>query len=182
LKWRAQGDDFRTFLGDFVAALRQIDFPQLVATRALVLVLVFMLNLVPSSWAQTTSAPFMMTDLSIVVDITVGGKIRHFLLDTGCGLTVASADTAGWSPVDVMKAAPTHIIVWVDGSIHSMASTSATLEIGQTLIVTPVVVADLGPFSEKLKIKLDGILGQDVLSHFSRVTIDNKNKRLILEK
>jgi hypothetical protein len=79
------------------------------------LVLVFMLNLVPSSWAQTTSAPFMRTDLSIVVDIAVGGKIRHFLLDTGCGLTVASADTAGWSPVDVMKAAPTHIIVWVDG-------------------------------------------------------------------
>jgi hypothetical protein len=26
-KWRAQGDDFRTFLGDFVAALPQIDFP-----------------------------------------------------------------------------------------------------------------------------------------------------------
>jgi hypothetical protein len=26
-KWRAQGDDFRTFLGDFVPALWQIDFP-----------------------------------------------------------------------------------------------------------------------------------------------------------
>jgi hypothetical protein len=65
---------------------------------------------------------------------------------------------------------------------HSMGSTNATLEIGQTLIVTPVVVRDLGAFSEALKIKLDGILGQDVLSHFSRVTIDNKNKRLILEK
>lgn len=27
LKWCAQGDDFRTFLGDFVAALPQIEFP-----------------------------------------------------------------------------------------------------------------------------------------------------------
>ena len=26
-KWRAQGDDSRTFLGDFVAALPQIEFP-----------------------------------------------------------------------------------------------------------------------------------------------------------
>jgi hypothetical protein len=25
--WRAQGDDLRTFLGDFVAALPQIEFP-----------------------------------------------------------------------------------------------------------------------------------------------------------
>ena len=27
MKWRALGDDFRTFLGEFVAALPQIDFP-----------------------------------------------------------------------------------------------------------------------------------------------------------
>ena len=26
-KWRAQGDDFRTFLADFVAALPQVEFP-----------------------------------------------------------------------------------------------------------------------------------------------------------
>ena len=25
-KWRAQGDDYRTFLGDFVASLPQFDF------------------------------------------------------------------------------------------------------------------------------------------------------------
>jgi hypothetical protein len=146
------------------------------------LALVFMLVLIPSISAQTTSASFTRTDLSIVVDVAVSGKTRHFLLDTGSGLTVLSPDTAGWSPVDVMKSIPTHIIVWVDGSIHPMGSISATLEIGQTLIVTPVVVADLGPFSKALKIKLDGILGQDVLLHFARVIIDNKNNRLILEK
>ena len=50
------------------------------------------------------------------------------------------------------------------------------------MIVTPVVVADLGPFSKAPKIKLDGILGQDVLLHFALVIIDNKNNRLILEK
>jgi hypothetical protein len=59
---------------------------------------------------------------------------------------------------------------------------SPTRQIGETLIVTPVVVADLGPFSKAPKIKLDGILGQDVLLHFALVIIDNKNNRLILEK
>ena len=27
LRWRAQGDDFRTFLGNFVAALPRIELP-----------------------------------------------------------------------------------------------------------------------------------------------------------
>lgn len=27
LRWRAQGDDFRTFLGEFVASLPQLQFP-----------------------------------------------------------------------------------------------------------------------------------------------------------
>jgi hypothetical protein len=156
--------------------------PQSVAIRAFMLVLVFMLILIPSSSAQTISVPFTRADLSVVVEIVVSGKTRHFLLDTGCGLTVMSPNTAGWSPVDVMKAVPSRSVTGIDGLSHSMGSTNATLEIGQTLIVTPVVVRDLGGFSEALKIKLDGILGQDVLSHFSRVTIDNKNKRLILEK
>jgi hypothetical protein len=26
-EWRTQGDDFRTFLGDFVASLTQFEFP-----------------------------------------------------------------------------------------------------------------------------------------------------------
>ena len=26
-KWRAQGDDFRTFLADFLAGMQQIEFP-----------------------------------------------------------------------------------------------------------------------------------------------------------
>ena len=137
---------------------------------------------VPSISAQDTSVPFTRTGSSIVADVTVGGKTRHFLLDTGAGLSVLSPDTAGWSPVDVMKAISSRSAVGLDGSTHSMGSATATLELGKTLIVTPVAVADLGPLSKALKIKLDGILGQDVLSQFSLVTIDNRNKRLTLTK
>ena len=41
------------------------------------------------------------------------------------------------------------------------------------MIVTPVAVADLNLLSKALNTELDGILGQDVLSQFSRVTGDN---------
>ena len=50
------------------------------------------------------------------------------------------------------------------------------------MIVTPVAVADLNLLSKALNTELDGILGQDVLSQFSRVTIDYEKKQLILEK
>ncbi len=147
-----------------------------------IFVLFFMPILVPLISAQTTTVPFTRTGSNIVADVAVGGKVRHFLLDTGAGLTVLSPGTAGWSPAEVKVVGFKRQAVGIDGSTHSMGSTTAELELGQTTIVTPVAVADLSPLSKALNMKLDGILGQDVLSQFSRVTIDYKNKHLILEK
>jgi predicted aspartyl protease len=146
--------------------------------------LVMLLILVPafSASAQTTSVPVTRVGSSLVVEVSVQGKTRHFLLDTGAGLSVLSPDTAGWSPVDVIKAVSSRSAVGLDGATHSMGSTTATLELGQTMIVTPAAVADLNALSKALNIKLDGILGQDVLSQFSLVTIDYKNKQLIFKK
>jgi hypothetical protein len=95
---------------------------------------------------------------------------------------ILSPDIAGWSAVDAMKAVSRRSAVGLDGSAHYMGSTTTTLELGKILIVTPVAVADLNPLSKALNTELDGILGQDVLSQFSRVTIDYKKKQLILEK
>jgi predicted aspartyl protease len=152
------------------------------ARWVLIFVLFSMPISAPSVSAQTTSVLFTRTGSSIVVDVTVGGKARHFLLDTGAGLTVLSPVAAGWSPVDLKKLSSNRSVVGLDGVTHSMGSTTATLELGQTMIVTPAAVADLQPLSKALNAKLDGILGQDVLSQFSRVTIHYKNKQLILEK
>lgn len=152
------------------------------SNATLILVILLMQTLVPSLSAQTTSVPFTRTGSSIVVDVTVGGQTRHFLLDTGAGVSVLSPDTAGWSPFDIKKVRANRLAVGLDGTTHAMGSTTATLEFGQSMVVTPAAVADLSPLSKALNIKLDGILGQDVLSQFSRVTIDYKNKHLILEK
>jgi len=122
------------------------------------------------------------TGLVVIVDIAVGGSTRHFLLDTGSSITVLSPDTALWSPVEAVNSLSRRSIVGIDGSTHSAASTTAALDFGQTIVVTPATVAELTGLSKALHIKLDGVLGQDVLSRFSRVTVDYKNKQLILEK
>jgi hypothetical protein len=165
-----------------LAAVAATALSSYLANKVPICVLFSMSILVPSLSAQTTSVPFTRIGANIVANVEVGEKARHFLLDTGAGLTVLSPDTAGWSPVEVMRAVASRSAVGIDGSTHSMGSTRATLELGKTLMVTPVAVADLNPLSKALNIKLDGILGQDVLSQFSRVTIDYKNKQLVLEK
>jgi hypothetical protein len=63
-----------------------------------------------------------------------------------------------------------------------MGNTAATLEVGRALTVTPVAVADLHTFAKTLNIKLDGILGQDVLRGFSVVRIDYKSQLITLEE
>jgi hypothetical protein len=65
--------------------------------------------------------------------------------------------------------------------VRAMPKSTAALEIARKLIVTPVGVTDLGPLSKALNVKLDGILGQDVLSQFGSVTVDYKNRQLIFE-
>lgn len=152
------------------------------ANRVFIFVLFLMPIATPCSWAQNTAVAFTRSGSSIVVDVTVRGRTRHFLLDTGAGLSVLSPDTAGWPVAELKKAGAKRTAVGLDGVTHSMGSTTATLELGRTMIVTPAAVDDLKPLSKALKIELDGILGQDVLALFSRVTIDYKNKQLILEK
>jgi len=153
-----------------------------VPNRTLELVLAFTPILVSPISAQTRSVPLTRTGASIVVHVAIGGRTRHLLLDTGAGLTVVSPATAGWSPLDLKKSRSHRSAVGLDGVIHSVGSTTATLEFGQTIIITSAAVVDLNPLCKALNIKLDGILGQDVLSQFSRVTIDYKNRQLILEK
>jgi predicted aspartyl protease len=151
------------------------------ATRILTGVLFLVLTWSAPAAAQSRPVPFTRTGTSIVVDVIVGGKTRHFLVDTGASMTVLSLDVAGWSLADLRKGVLRRSAVGIDGSSHAMGKSTAALEIARKLIVTPVGVTDLGPLSKALNVKLDGILGQDVLSQFGSVTVDYKNRQLIFE-
>lgn len=150
------------------------------------LVLSVLLSLCFSRTVAAQTQPFslipMGTGVAIIVDITVRGSTRHLMLDTGASVTVLSPEAAGWSPVEAMRSASRYSIVGIGSSTHAFGSTTAALDFGQIVVVTQATVAELTGLSKALHIKLDGILGQDVLSEFACVTIDYKNKQMILEK
>jgi predicted aspartyl protease len=151
------------------------------ATRIRAATLLLAVAWTPIAAAQSRPVPFTRIGASILVDVIVGGKTRHFLLDTGSGVTVLSVDAAGWSPADLRKDVLRRTAVGIDGASHAMGKSTATLEIAHKLIVTPVGVTDLRSLSKALNVKLDGILGQDVLSQFGSLTVDYKNHQLIFE-
>jgi Aspartyl protease len=132
--------------------------------------------------ARTFTLPFQNVNGVILIDAKVNDKPAVLLLDTGAGLTVLSPDAAGWSPADLKNAYTNRSAVGIDGEAHSMGNATATLELGRAITVTPVAVADLHTFAKTLNIKLDGILGQDVLREFSAVRIDYKSQRVTLEE
>ena len=151
------------------------------ATRVLTGALFLVLTWAAPATAQSRRVPFTRAGASIVVDVIMGEKTLHFLLDTGAGMTVLSVDAAGWSLADLRKGVLRRSAVGIDGASHAMGKSTAALEIARKLIVTPVGVTDLRPLSKALNVKLDGILGQDVLSQFGSVTVDYKNRQLIFE-
>jgi Aspartyl protease len=131
---------------------------------------------------RTFTVPFRNVNGVILLDAKVNDKPAVLLLDTGAGLTVLSPDAAAWPSAAVKKRLASRLAVGIDGATHSMGNITATLEVGRTITVTPVAVADLQSFAKALNIKLDGILGQDVLRGFSAVRIDYKSQLITLEE
>jgi hypothetical protein len=132
--------------------------------------------------ARTFAVPFHNLHGVILLDAKVNDKPVVLLLDTGADLTVLSPDAAGWSPADFKKGYTNRFAVGIDGATHSMGNATATLEVGRAITVTSVAVADLQSFAKTLNIKVDGILGQDVLRGFSVVRIDYKSQLVTLEE
>jgi hypothetical protein len=131
---------------------------------------------------RTFTVPFRNVNGVILLDAKVNDRPAVLLLDTGAGLTVLSPDTAAWRSATLKKRFASRLAVGIDGATRSMGNTTATFELGRAITVTPVAVADLQSFAKALNIKLDGILGQDVLRGFSAVRIDYKSQLITLEE
>lgn len=132
--------------------------------------------------ARTFTVPFRNVNGVILLDAKVNDKPAVLLLDTGAGLSVLSPDAAAWPSAALKKRFASRLAVGIDGATRSMGNTTATFELGRAITVTPVAVADLQSFAKALNVKLDGILGQDVLRGFSAVRIDYKSQLITLEE
>lgn len=111
-----------------------------------------------------------------VITLQVDGKDRHFIVDTGCSVSIFStrafsnAMLVGVHETDTLLTSQTHMdMVLVD------------LDIADKHITEKVFRSDLSGVSEALATHIDGLIGQDILSHFARVTLNFKTHHLILE-
>ncbi len=113
-----------------------------------------------------------------IVELEVSGKARKFIVDTGSQFTMVDLDCLGISKNDPR---------WLKapggrgaGEWHGLL-VRADLKIGPRRFPEQAVMAtDLSPVSRNLGRRIDGVLGQDVLSQFDAVTLDFKEKELVL--
>lgn len=123
--------------------------------------------------------PFELDDKlqMVLLEVQVNGKQGLFILDTGSKHTVVSHALAGVSNLD-LKAAQ----MAGQGINGEAIGTAVTLKVGRAREQVTVAAMDISGLQKRLGRPVDGLLGQDFLTRFRRVTIDFKARKLILER
>jgi hypothetical protein len=111
----------------------------------------------------------------LLVRARVNEKAVLLILDTGASNTVLSQELLG------EKLGRSRFSTQGAG-LHAQGRwTQATLELGgRTWRDRPVVAMNLAEVSRAYGRRIDGLIGQDLLSEFASVTIDFKARRLLL--
>ncbi len=117
---------------------------------------------------------------AILVEGRVNGKVVLFILDTGAARTVLSNEVADVQPLELTLSRFSQSGPGFQGEATLR---EATLKLGQhTWYDRPVVVMNLEKVREVYGVKVDGLLGQDILREFSSVLIDFKKRRIVLSR
>lgn len=116
---------------------------------------------------------------AIFVQALVNGRSVTLLVDTGAASTFVAGDLVGVSQSTIARARFRR-----EGGLEvSGVWKSASLELGPSWREQVKVGAvNLATVSARYRRPIDGILGQDVLGRFARVTIDFEAGKLILTR
>ena len=115
---------------------------------------------------------------AIVVEATVRGRPATLLLDTGAATTVIASSLAGPSELPAARFSD-------EGPGLEAQARWAEVPLALGTRLWPrrrVVVMNLDAVSRHYGRRVDGLLGQDLLREFGKVTIDFRAKRLSLSK
>ena len=111
-----------------------------------------------------------------VITLLVDGKNRNFVVDTGCSISIFSRDVFKDALVLDTRESLTLLSSKVREEVIQVDLTIAGKRISEKGFRT-----DLSGISKALGTTIDGVIGQDVLSHFTSVTLNYKTHHLILE-
>lgn len=118
---------------------------------------------------------------AIILKVVLNGKKRTFLLDTGAARTVVSPSALGASALDRFYLKLSRFNTNGPGLLgEALWGKANSLRIGQRVWYDrPVVVMNLKKVSQVYGRRIDGLLGQDILSEFDLVVIDFKNRKIV---
>ena len=117
-------------------------------------------------------------DHRILVSVLVDGKARQFILDTGAKDTILSENA-----VPVGERAGLRLQEQIVGFRGMALIRAAELRLGKHVWVNqPVHVTDLTEVSKSLGVRVEGILGMDVLSQFKSIQIRFSSSTIEMEK
>lgn len=129
--------------------------------------------------AQPIDIPFELDPhyRGIFIHAIVNGKPAVLLVDTGASNTWLDADAAGVHRVTLMRSRFRQDVGFDVKGVRKQA----TIDIGTSRASERFRVADLDALSSRYGRPVDGVLGQDLLGRFTRVTIDYRTKRMVME-
>jgi predicted aspartyl protease len=119
--------------------------------------------------------PFTNVDGLVLVAANVNGKSMTFIFDTGAETSLITPKALGMTAIQKYKAAKMQL-AGAGGSGDQVPQANVDITFGGSRMNSIVAVA----FLPKSLPPCDGLLGQDVLRQFHKITIDYKSHTLEL--
>ena len=134
--------------------------------------------LVSSASAQSISFRELQPRRVMMVEAIVNGQPANLIVDTGADQTIVSPELAGLNQVDLMTA---RFSSRGPGLGADAIIQDADLKLtSNRRFRIPVMIMRLENVSKLYGVKVDGLIGQDVLSRYGRVAIDYNHKKIEL--
>jgi hypothetical protein len=138
--------------------------------------LVVLLALMGSAGAQEVNFREIHSRRVMMVEGSVNGRRANLIVDTGAESTVVSPEMAGLNEVELMKARFSSQGPGLRGeAVMDEAEVRLTSD---RRVRLNVVVMRMENVSKEYGVKVDGLIGQDLLSLYGTVAIDYKNKKI----
>jgi hypothetical protein len=141
-------------------------------------ILTVLLLLANLAGADEFEVPFRLQSdhRAMLVSVAVNGRAATMLVDTGAASTFVSAGLVGVHATQIARAR-----FRSEGGmeVHGIRR-EAGLTLGTAHFRTTIIASNLETLSQRYGIRVDGVLGQDVLRRFRRVTIDVERGALVL--
>jgi Aspartyl protease len=138
---------------------------------------VFWLLVVPAARAQakTVEIPFSLSGGLIVVEANINGKTASLLFDSGAMRTFVNP-----SILDGLKTFSGNAISIADGNAVDVRVVKTAVSLGGASVQVLVSSYDMTKFAAWIGLRIDGVIGQDVIGKFSGILIDYVRHKITL--